>query len=236
MLELKCLSSGSHGNCYIVTDGATTVLLDAGIKLKDIMVGCDFDLSGISGALITHNHKDHSEAVGDLIRRGVKVYGTAGTVVNYQEHDNAICFRPYVKYGLGTIDFVAVPMEHDVPCYGFWLKSYISGDTLLYATDTSHIPYQYGFVNQMLIEANYDPQLLMESNKPTRLKSRISATHMGIDSLVEYIQQTEKACLSKIYLCHLSDDNSDAEAFRKAVQEAAPQATVYVCGRNGGFT
>ncbi len=236
MLELKCLSSGSHGNCYIVTDGTTTLLLDAGIKLKDIMVGCDFNLSGISGALITHNHKDHSEAVGELIRRGVKVYGTAGTVIGYQEHENAICLRPYVKYGIGTIDFVAVPMEHDVPCYGFWLKSFISGDTLLYATDTSHIPYQYGNVCQMLVEANYDPKLLNDSNKPLNLKRRICATHMAIDHLRKYIQNTEKTTLSRIYLCHLSDDNSNADAFREVIQRAAPQATVYVCGRNGGFT
>ena len=62
MFDIKVLASSSAGNCYIISDGITRLLLDAGVKIKDILVACDFNMDTIRGALITHEHNARSGA------------------------------------------------------------------------------------------------------------------------------------------------------------------------------
>ena len=55
-MEIKVLASGSKGNAYMVSDGNTKLLLECGIKYKDIQKGCGFRLSEIKACLISHEH------------------------------------------------------------------------------------------------------------------------------------------------------------------------------------
>ena len=70
-MEIKVFASGSSGNAYLVSDEKTTLLLDAGIPLREIQVACGFKVRMIDGCLITHSHKDHSKAAEGLARLGV---------------------------------------------------------------------------------------------------------------------------------------------------------------------
>ena len=53
---LKTIATGSSGNCYILTCNNEKLILDAGLPIKAIKIGLDFDLGGIQGVLITHAH------------------------------------------------------------------------------------------------------------------------------------------------------------------------------------
>ena len=56
-MRIKCLASGSSGNCYVLTNKANEMLLlDVGIKTQDIKVGVGFNIIGIVGAIVTHSH------------------------------------------------------------------------------------------------------------------------------------------------------------------------------------
>lgn len=55
-MTLKCIGSGSSGNCCILTCGNEKLILDAGLPIKAIKQGLDFDLGGIQGVLISHAH------------------------------------------------------------------------------------------------------------------------------------------------------------------------------------
>ena len=55
-MKIKCLGSGSSGNCYILTCNNEKLILDAGLPIKAIKKGLDFYLGGIQGVLITHAH------------------------------------------------------------------------------------------------------------------------------------------------------------------------------------
>ena len=107
MFDVKVLASSSEGNCYIISDGITRLLLDAGVKIKEILVACDFDMDAIRGALITHEHKDHALAVEDLTGRGISIYGSPALANKYRD---VHCVRPFTRYAVGTMDFFAVPM------------------------------------------------------------------------------------------------------------------------------
>ena len=55
-MTLKCIGSGSSGNCYILTCCNEKLILDCGLPIKAIKQGLGFDLGGIKGVLITHAH------------------------------------------------------------------------------------------------------------------------------------------------------------------------------------
>jgi phosphoribosyl 1,2-cyclic phosphodiesterase len=55
-MNIKFLASGSKGNCYIVNDGKSTLIIDAGIPFKKIQIGIGFKMSTVDGVLISHEH------------------------------------------------------------------------------------------------------------------------------------------------------------------------------------
>ena len=56
-MRLCCIGTGSSGNCYTLqgNDGKL-LLLDAGLSIKDIKIGINFNVSSIVGSVITHGH------------------------------------------------------------------------------------------------------------------------------------------------------------------------------------
>lgn len=56
MLKLKVLSTGSKGNCYLLSTENETLILDCGIPIMDIKKCLDFDLGGVVGVVVTHSH------------------------------------------------------------------------------------------------------------------------------------------------------------------------------------
>ena len=73
------IASGSSGNAYYISDGQSSLLLDAGIPLAQIQAGCGYQVSQLSGCLVTHGHSDHVKAAKDLARLGVNIYTSRGT-------------------------------------------------------------------------------------------------------------------------------------------------------------
>lgn len=55
-MRIKCIDSGSHGNCYLLQIGSGAILLDVGVAWKEVLRAIDYNLSAIDFALITHSH------------------------------------------------------------------------------------------------------------------------------------------------------------------------------------
>ena len=73
-MELKVLATGSKGNCYILTSSKKEkLIIECGIGIKKILEGLEFDLNGVCGCLVTHEHKDHSKSIKDIAKRGIEV-------------------------------------------------------------------------------------------------------------------------------------------------------------------
>lgn len=56
MATLKTLSSGSHGNSYILECGNEQLLIELGISWKDILKGLDYNLTKVRACLVSHQH------------------------------------------------------------------------------------------------------------------------------------------------------------------------------------
>lgn len=233
-MNIKVLASGSSGNAYIVGDGTTTLLLDAGIPLKAIQVGSDFKVREIDGCFVTHAHQDHCKAARDLARFGVDIYTSRGTIEACRLSGHRI--RPVKsmeELQVGTFKILPFDVEHDAPePLGFLCTSTATGEKLLYFTDTYYIKYRFQGLTHIMAECNYSEEGIRRSVEagyiPIDLVPRLVKSHMSLEHLVELLKANDLRNVRQIYLLHLSENNSDEAVFREEIQKQTG-AEVYVC-------
>lgn len=233
-MKIDVFASGSTGNCYRISDGQTSLLLDAGIPFKKIQIGCGFQMSQISGCFVTHCHMDHAKAVEDLANHGVDVYMSKGTIDICDFGGRRIkVANPLEQIEVGTFKILPFDVEHDAPDpLGFLFTSTLTGEKLLYFTDTYYVRYKFYELTHIMGEANYSKIVLeknvQESKLPVELAKRLFKSHMSIENFLELLKANDLSKVRQIYLLHLSDKNSDEENFKRQVQQLTG-AEVYVC-------
>lgn len=233
-MQIKVLASGSSGNAYIVSDGRTTLLLDAGIPLKAIQVGTNFTVRKIAGAFITHSHQDHSKAAKDLARYGVNIYTSRGTIEACGLTGHRL--RPVKalqEITVGTFKVLPFDVEHDAPePLGFLFASTATGEKLLYFTDTYFVRYRFNGLTHIMAECNYTQDGIDRSIAagyiPVEMVPRLVKAHMSLEHLLEMLKANDLRQVRQIYLLHLSANNSEEQRMKEEVQRQTG-AEVYVC-------
>lgn len=233
-MEIRVLASGSSGNAYRISDGKTTILLDAGIPIRAIQVGCQFRVSEINSCFISHSHNDHSKAAKELIKLGVDIYTSEGTI-------GACGLTGHRVYGIKALDeltvgtFKVLPfdVQHDAPePLGFLFTSTDTGEKLLYFTDTYYIKYRFQGLTHIMAECNYDKETLQRSIDagyvPVELVPRLMKSHMSLEHFIDMLRANDLREVRQIYLLHLSNNNSDEKKFKEEVQKLTG-TEVYVC-------
>lgn len=227
-MDIKVIASGSSGNAYLIGDGKTRLLLDAGISFKRIQVGCGFRTSSIDACLVTHRHGDHAAAIPKLLQRGIAVYSNADVAGLYPGVQQMEVLK---EFRIATFRILPFEAEHDVPCYGYQVASEETGEKLVYITDSAYVKYTFSGLTHIMIEANYAEDIMIgnvrDERVPLSLAARVVQTHMSIENLLDLLRSNDMTQVRQIYLLHLSDNNSDAEAFKRQVQQETG-AEVYI--------
>ncbi|MFC2301701.1 MAG: MBL fold metallo-hydrolase [Selenomonas artemidis] len=227
-MDIKVIASGSSGNAYLIGDGKTRLLLDAGISFKRIQVGCGFRTSSIDACLVTHRHGDHAMAVPKLLQRGIPVYSNADVA---ELHKGVQPVAALKEFTVKTLRILPFEVEHDAECYGYQVTSTVTGEKLVYITDSAYVKYTFSGLTHIMIEANYAQEIIIDNARkeriPLYLAERVIETHMSIETLLELLRANDMSKVRQIYLLHLSDGNSDAAAFRRQVQQETG-AEVYI--------
>ncbi len=227
-MKFESLASSSHGNAYIVSDRDTHILLECGVSHKKLQKLSGFRISELDACLVSHEHKDHSACVTDLLAAGMPVYMSEGTAAALELEGNALeaaeAARHQAQFAVGTIDVVPFTTFHDAKePLGFLFKSRVDGDILAFATDTVNLGYRFPGVNILAIEANYDRYILERCDRmPEKVRHRITNTHMEIDVLCNYLRGLDLSACREIYLLHLSDATSHEGHFINKVSRAVP--------------
>lgn len=224
-MEIKPIASSSAGNCYLISDGETRLLIEAGIPIKDIKVATDFLDPKIDGCLISHSHNDHARSVNDLLALGVKCYMSAETYTELGLQSPFIDLIANEKaFNINTFKILPLRLFHDVPCLGFYIMSKATKEALFFATDTHFIPYQFKNLDYIMVEANYDANIVDRKIEAgcydSVAKDRLVKSHMDITTTIQWLEgQNLKGC-KRIYLLHLSNSSSDEADFKQRVIEA----------------
>lgn len=231
-MDIRVLASSSRGNCYHVSDGSTPLLLECGIKFAEIRKGVGFQVSTLGGCLVTHEHQDHARAAADLMGATVDVYASRGTAeaLSLTGH-HLIIIEPLRQFRIGTWTVKPFHAVHDAAePLGFLLAS-AQGEKLLYLTDSAYCPYRFDGLTCILIECNHSVDLLRRNVQAGIIspehKNRVLRNHMSIERLLQFLAANDLGHVQEIHLIHLSDQNSDAAEFKRAVA-AATGKPVYV--------
>ncbi len=229
------LASGSSGNCYYIGTESYGILIDAGIAartikkaLKEFGIGMDT----IIGVFVTHDHADHIKGVGGLGEKlNIPIYSTSlvhqginksycmteklHSSVRYLEKNEPMQLRDF------RIESFEVP--HDgTDNVGYCIE--IDGKTFSFLTDLGEItPMAAEYIckaNYLILEANYDEDMLRMGNYPQYLKERIISRtgHMSNTDTAEFLAENISENLQYIWLCHLSKDNNHPELAYKTVE------------------
>lgn len=220
-MRFEPLFSGSAGNAYIVSDGETRLLIEAGVTYKKLLRATNFDIP--KHAVISHEHNDHACCINSLIKDGATVYMSMGTA-RACDVDAVEIVSHGEQFSVGTFDVVPFTTFHDAnEPLGFLIKSKVDGDILVFATDTASMGYKFPGVTIWALEANFDQEILDGKWRiHETLKRRIAATHMEISKLCEFLQTQDLSKTREVWLCHLSDYNSNEIDFLKRVARAVP--------------
>lgn len=246
-IQFISLASGSSGNCYYLgvapsetplleKEGeAYGILIDGGIAVRTIRqdlrtVGIPFER--VSAVFVTHDHADHIKALGTLGERcNLPIYATRETHVginrNYVTTQKLISSMHYVEKDvpLRFRDFTLTPfaVPHDAnDTVGYCVE--IFGRTFVFATDTGHITDTASAyidrANYLIIEANYDPDMLRRGPYPPHLKRRITGPngHLSNEETAAYLAEHLAPHTSHVWLCHLSAENNHPDLAYKTVE------------------
>lgn len=234
-MDIKVLASGSKGNCYWITDGTTPLLLECGISTREIRERIGFRLTEIAACLVSHEHQDHAKAVADVLRAGVEVYTSPGTIEALGlENHRLRAVKSKDTFRVGTWTIRAFETQHDAQePLGFLLHSRASNERLLYATDTYYIRYKFPGLTHIMVECNYAMDILEDNVRrglvPEVLKKRLLTSHFSLENVKEFLQANDLSKVQEIWLLHLSDGNSDEESFKREIQGLTGKP-VYIAG------
>lgn len=233
-MNLEVLASSSAGNAYKVSDGNTDLLLDVGLTFKELQRRLNFQVSGISGVLVSHSHKDHCKAVPNLLKAGIDCYMSRQTAEEggYSGHRVKVV-EPLKQFKIGSWTVLPFELEHDVTNFGYLLVNK-AGEKLLYATDTYYCRYKFKGLTRLLIECNHSYDILavnVESGSlPVEHKNRLIRSHFSLENVKEFLKANDLSMVREIYLIHLSSGNSDADRFKREIQELTGKVVI-VAGR-----
>ncbi len=221
----RCISlySGSFGNCSVVEENGKFIIIDMGKsarltnnRLKDV----GLDIKNLQGILVSHEHSDHISGLKVFLKNiSTPLYTGRATLDYLEDH---LLIPPHIDMydlsfngrDIGPFHVEGFDTPHDsVGCLGFRIHTE-KGSTMSIATDlgmvTENIYNNLTNVNLAVIESNYDVQMLKDGPYPYYLKSRIASNrgHLSNRQSSRVTLRLIESGVSKIQLCHLSNNNN----------------------------
>lgn len=245
-LLFMSLGSGSSGNCYYVGTADAGVLIDAGLDLKHVessLAGNGIAMEAVKGIMVTHDHSDHVKYVYSIVRihRHIGVYCTPRCLSGIMRRHSVSrrlkdYHRPIYKefaVEVAGLEITAFDVSHDgTDNVGYFVSESRSGATLCLATDlgvvTERVEHYMALADAMVIESNYDSDMLAVGPYTEYLKARIRAASGHLDNAVtgDFVARMAAGNerLHSVFLCHLSHDNNRPEVALATVRRALEAA------------
>ena len=237
MLNFCSLYSGSSGNSLFVETENTKILIDAGMSCKKIEEGLqsiEVDPSSINAILVTHEHADHVKGLGTLSKKfDIPVFSTQKTFdampvqTEKISEKNIKYFNPSEKFCINDLEILPFNIPHDAanPCGFNIIKD--NSHQLSIATDIGHmtndIVKHLEGSELLLLESNYDTEVLKCCKYPFHLKTRIAGSTGHLSNTmsgktISYLLKNSN--LNTAILGHLSKENNyEALAYETVCSE-----------------
>ena len=242
------LQSGSNGNCVYVEAGGIRLLFDAGIsgiRAKQRLARFGRRIEDVDAVVISHDHSDHTSTMGVFHRKfGLPIWVTRDTLaaagrrrslgkierVNHFKAGATLSFGGGEQNGNGDgkVLVETIPTPHD-GADGVAFVVEHDGRRLGILTDLGHrfeeLNAVVGSLDAVLLESNYEPEMLKHGPYPEFLKARIrgSGGHISNRESAQLLRDSgdrmQWACLA-----HLSAENNSPQAAVQAHEKILGKA------------
>jgi len=225
-MRMIVLQSGSNGNCVYVEGGGVRLLVDAGISGSQAqcrLASHGVDIHQVDALLISHDHRDHIRSLGIFQRKfGLSAYVTEITLAVAEEFchlgklGRVRFFEPGEVLRFGQLRVETIPTPHDA-VQGVAFVFDDGQHRLGILTDLGHVFSELRRVihtlDAVLLESNYDPQMLRQGDYPDWLKARIRGPqgHLSNPEAARLLRSTLGGRLRWACLGHLSENNNAPE-------------------------
>ena len=225
MIRFLSFSSGSCGNCCLLLGNEGGVMIDAGVgirSVKKILEANGLDFNCFQSILVTHDHGDHIRNLGSFCKRVKKPVWATETL------HGALSRHSFTRFDINPCRKVLTPgwnhvapgiearyfiVPHDATeTVGYAIR--LEGRLFVLMTDLGHVTDEAielaREADSVVIESNYDMDMLLGGDYPHYLKMRIcqGAGHLSNDACCEAIRRFMHPGLKNLFLCHLSGNNN----------------------------
>ncbi len=219
------LFSGSSGNSTYIRSCDGEYLVDAGVSCKALQTtleSIDTDLSRIRAIFVTHEHHDHIKGLEMLSKKFcIPVYMHENSFKGIDKPSLRAALEPVVHFlapgdsvDCGDMQVGVFKTPHDACGSVGFRFNFADGASLGYATDIGYIT--KGIANALfgcetvILESNYDVQMLRSGPYPYYLKQRIESNggHLSNDAAAAFLPYLLENGSRKIILAHLSEENN----------------------------
>ncbi len=225
-MRIYSLASGSSGNSIYIESESSRLLVDAGISprsLKKRLNSLGVDINEIDAVVVTHEHKDHTRSLKDL---PVPVYVAVKTVPIWEDQvENLNQFENDKRFAVNDMEITPFSVPHDaIDPVGFTIE--FDGIKIGIVTDagsvTELIVEKLRRSNVLVLESNYDVNLLLYGKYPWELKQRIKSNlgHLSNSQSAHLLGSVYHDELQHVVLAHLSKINNDPKIAYKEAAEA----------------
>jgi len=237
MVHYSVLCSGSCGNSYIFSFEGQSLLVDAGLSLKQLQIRIaagGYDPTSVRALFLTHLHPDHAHCAGTMARRmHIPVYVstkcrnlalTEYMALNLPE-DTAFTIEPGnpIREGVFSVDCFYTSHDSAGSC-GYTILA--GGRRFTIITDTgvydSHMMDEAIKADVLFLESNHDIQMLRTGPYPLRLQKRVAGDkgHLSNDQARGFLMDCGYDRSRKpVCLIHLSDNNNDPALVAEAMKD-----------------
>ena len=220
MTTFNVLGSGSSGNCYLLNCDGKILILDAGIPIKDIKRGLNYNLLDVVGCFTTHGHIDHSRSAEDLRLTGMPIF----------EPYKSEMERRVVTYDGFVIKSFKLPHDGVENC-----GAYITcpdGHRLLYMTDYEYCRYDFSTqkINTLLIECNYCKSMIDPDEEKY---NHVLRGHASLDVAKGIVAVNKTPELKNVILCHLSKTSADEDEILTEIQSVVDPSVDVMIAKSG---
>ncbi len=211
-MEFALLASGSQGNCFVLRDDETVIMIDCGSTKKHLLASFEkihLQFSDIDALLVTHDHTDHVSQLRHFLHQDIY------SPIDLPDAE-VFTVRPNRSFVIGSVQITPIALSHDaLNTTGYILEN--GFEKFVYITDTGYVNQKYmpllKGADYIVMESNHDTAMLMRTSRPQYVKSRIISDqgHLSNEDCAGVLNAIITEKTKMIILAHISRQGNTRE-------------------------
>lgn len=227
MMKFALLASGSKGNCCLIEDENSSIVIDCGATkkyLSECFETLQHDYKRSDALFVTHTHTDHISQL--KMFDPITTYSRCPLQTN-----NFKRITTFEEIEINSLKVKEIPLSHDSEiASGFIVEN--DDKKLVYVTDTGYIKEEYlpllKNADYYIFESNHDVEMLMETKRPMFVKQRILGDmgHLCNEDCASILASVVGEKTKEIVLAHISEEGNDRNKAKEVLIDTFKQKQI----------